>query len=255
MLNNKYLTSSQVILIMIFFCPKQMNSYTTPTWGYKIISENEINFYHILISKISLDMLKASLPSLESIRYEKDGSITVLISAGSNIQLTAERIIEFVNKISFTHLDTPKFYYKIDSRVSQILKPWALTFEGCLAILLTHDTQLPQLINSHWELSNSTIGGIIVGLYTLLLHASYPQIIHPITLQNYQLRYDIEQKTTEYVKKMIKRITQAQPGYEGLAILSMLEEKTNIDKSILIKTLQDKTFNIQAPVTSPFFSD
>ena len=53
---------------------------------------------------------------------------------------------------------------------------------------------------------------------------------------------------------MFRRIEQAQDGLEGLALLSMVEEKTTLQKSFITKIINDKSFQINNPIFSPFFT-
>lgn len=228
-----------------------MDKYSTTTFGYKILSDNKINFYHILLPKIQLE----SLPHmLGEVQKQSDGTITITIPQSSRSLDVIEQLVSFFEKKSQDFLDTPKQYYKIDNGIRQTLKSWALSFEGCIALLLTHSQQIKLLIDSNWQFINSQTGGLFLSPYTLFFYENYPKIIHPISIQSYDTRKSIEAATAMFIRRILKRIFDAQPGLEGAALLSLVEEQTLLSPKKITSIINDKSFGIQTPSYSPFFT-
>lgn len=230
------------------------NYYTTQTWGYKFISHSKISFYHALLPQLSLETLYEHLPGVVSIERQKDESILVSLYPASNAEEIMKKFLVFIEQKSLQFFDTPRFYYKIPPHFRQSLVSWSLAFEGCLALLLLSDTETAPYFTNQWDYINSLTGGIYLHPFTLLLYDQYPKIVHPVTLSNYGARRAIEQTTTGYIRKMFRRTQQAQKGLEGVALLSMVTEKTAIKQNVITKIINDKCFQIKAPIYSPFFT-
>ncbi|MBI2033400.1 MAG: hypothetical protein HYT10_02980 [Candidatus Levybacteria bacterium] len=228
-----------------------METFTTPTWGYKIITNETLNFYHVLLPQVPLRALFEEIPVIEHIKQENDGSITISTHK-EEIHTVVQIIIGFFQAKALEFIDTPKSYYKIDSNKKHVLT-WGLTFEGCLGILLEHDPDINPLLQNSWEYINSYSGGLYLPPYTLLLYEDYPKIVHPVSINNFDARKTIEQKTSSMIRKMMKRINQAQEGLEGIALLSLIESKTPLSATDAVRILNNKSFQIKAPTYSPFF--
>lgn len=250
------LTNIFILVKIVFPLPQAgMQSYTTPTWGYKQISSTQINFYHILLPRVSVQTLARHIPFIQGIESRQDKSIVIAFSDSSKVVSIIQELNDFFDKKAFLFLDTPSYYYKIALQKRQSLLEWAFAFEGCLALLLIHDKKIKQLVKPSWQFINSPIGGLWLEPYTLFLYANYPKIIHPVTLQNYENRKTVEQKTSYYIRRMIGRIEDAQPGLEGLALLSLVETKTNLSAKEIQKIVNDASFGIKTPKYSPFFNE
>lgn len=232
-----------------------MQSYTTPTWGYKQISNTQINFFHVLLPRVSYKTLAKNIPFIQHIQSEQDGSVIISFADSSQVVPIIEQITNFFEKKAIDYLDTPNFYYKVSSQRRQSLLQWAFAFKGCLALLLIYDKKVKQLVKPSWQFINSSIGGLCLEPYTLFLYENYPKIIHPVTLQNYENRKIIEQKASYYIRRMLSRIEDAQPGLEGLALLSLVETKTNLSAKEIQKIINGASFGIKTPKYSPFFNE
>lgn len=228
--------------------------YTTQTWGYKILSEHHLIFYHILLNRIQEQFVQKYIPAIVRIDKQADQSIVVWFDHDVNILEGVKELLAFFNQKSLEFFDTPRYYYKIPMQSRQLVSSWALAFQGCLALLLLSQKRTKEHLHSQWEYINAKTGGLFLAPFTLLLYKEYPKIVHPITLTNYGARKIIEQETTVYIRKMFRRIKQAQEGLEGLALLSMVEEKTTFPKSLITKMINDKSFQITTPLFSPFFT-
>ncbi len=227
--------------------------HTTQTWGYKIHTPQQISFYHVLLDHIPLYVLPEHIPEIASIQKQGDGSITIQLFEEKSNEEVVKKLLAFFNQKSLDFFETPKMYYKIPTYVRQSLLSWALAFEGCLALLLLANQKTLPFFNGQWEYINSNTGGIYLSPFTIFLYEDHPKIIHPITLQNFSARKNIEQTTAMVIRKMFRRIEEAHRGLEGIALLSMVKEKTVLPSYAITKIINDKSFQIRAPIFSPFF--
>lgn len=225
-----------------------MTSFSTSTWGYKILSDTQISFYHVLLPKLGIDILKDCIPNLVKIQPKKDGSVTISVAPPQKSMEIAEKIVAFFNKKEQRFLETPPIYYKIDNTVRQALIPWALALEGCLAVMLS------KILDMQWELIDSQAGGIALDGFTLLLNKDYPKIIHPISVSNYNQRLEIEKLTAKLVSNLAKNVAQAQPGMEGLALLAFSAEKTKLPEEEIVSLIEQKSYALKNPTNAPIFA-
>lgn len=230
-----------------------MQGYTTDTWGYKFLSDTSLSFYHVLLAQVSLKELYHSLPNLQYITPRDDGSIFLRLEPFSDHQSVLSALHDFFEKKAKEHLDTPKAYYKIPPIMRQSLLSWSLAFEGCLALLLLADNNTRPFLRGNWDYINSRSGGLYLAPYTVLLYDEYPKIVHPVTVQNYTVRKTIEQTVASSIRKIVKRISEAQEGMEGLALLSLVEEKTDMTSKQISSIIDQKSTGIKAPFYSLFF--
>lgn len=231
-----------------------MQSYTTSTWGYKILPNQNINFYHVLLSKVELDSVKKEIPYLQYLSQQSDGSITISIHFPSYTSIVIQNLVTFLEKKASEFLDTPDYNYKITLHQRQLLKEWSFAFLGCLSFLLVKESSIKTFIKPEWELINSYIGSIYLSPYTMLLYEDYPKIIHPVTLRNYESRNTIEKITTGFIEEICKKLDQAQKGYEGIAILLLLEKKTGASAKEIAYLINKKTNNLKHPNHTPIFA-
>ncbi len=225
----------------------------TSSWGYKILSENSLTFYHALLPKISLSSLYEFIPQAKHIVYQEDGSIVISLSNSFIPSKVVGKILSLIEEKSKEYLNTPNYYYRIDKSVRQMLKPWALAFEGCLGVVLKHDTNTKKYFKYRWEFLHGPEGGIFLEPYTLILKSEFPKIIHPITPETYDARERIEQSATTTMRALVKRFLEAQPGFEGKAILSYVEEKLETPVKKIVAIIDEKTAHF-TKANSAFFS-
>lgn len=231
------------------------NMQTTSSWGYKVLEGNRVNFYHVLLSQLSFSLVYTILPKDYTIRKEQDGSITVFLNPYDNPEELIKKLVGFFTEKSYDFLQTPKYRYNIPFSSRKTLISWAHALQGCLALLLLADKETEQYFHDTWEFINVSTGGLFLAPFTVFLYKEFPKITHPIAMHNYQARKTIEQKSSFYIRKMIKRIEEAQQGLEGIALLSLIEEKTNFSKDQVAALIYKKSLGVQLPRFSPFFSD
>lgn len=232
-----------------------MQRFSTNTWGYNIPSPEKINFYHVLLEKISLKAICENLDHVREISKKSDGSITLTLESAQFSTQIVQDIAGFFEKIEKNFLDCPNYAYQLDSNVKQILRQWGLAFEGCLAILLTNDKELKGKISENWKYINSKAGGLSFGQYTLIFYKQHAKILHPIFSHNYDFRNCFEQKTSRYMQKIGKRMLEAQPGFEGVAMLSFVEEEIKLTSKEIVKMIFEKSYNIASPVYAAFLDE
>lgn len=232
-----------------------MGSYTTPTWGYKIVSDRQIQFYHVLLPKIKTQALLRFIPHAKDIKHHKDGSITISLTNNAYPTIAVESVISFFEQKTNALLETPNYYYDVLLRTRRLLAQWALSFHGCLALMLVYNKEIKKIVTADWEFINSLCGGLYLPPYTLFLYQDRPKIIHPVSAQNSNERKIIEQETARLVRQMVKKVHEAQPGLTGLALLSLPEDKTRLKAGKICEIINNKSFGVKNPIYSPFFSE
>lgn len=228
-----------------------MKNQISPNWSYKAISDTVINLYHVALNRVSIEELIKYVPEAEYVKKQNDGSVVILLSRPYTPE-TIDKILSVLNSSASKFLDTPNHHYEVDPNIQNILKQWFLAFQGCLGLLLATDTEIKPYLNSQWQFINAHTGGIFFSPFTLFLYNDHPKIIHPITVRNYDARAAIEYIAAVTIRTMLKRLKEAQPGFEGLALLSMVEDKTNLTQKEIIKIINDKSYRIVNPKLSPF---
>lgn len=227
--------------------------YTTQTWGYKIFSSHHFSFYHVLFDAISPLALGENIPEIKWFQKERDGSISIEVHAEVNSEYVVKKILAFFDQKSIEFFDTPRFYYKIPTNLRQSLLSWSLAFEGCLALLLLDDKSTASYLSGKWKYINAKTGGLYLSPFTLFLYTDYAKVVHPITVANYTARKAIEQTTANFIRKIFRRMEEVQAGLEGVALLSMVEEKTTLSQKSIVEAINEKSFQITLPMHSSFF--
>lgn len=223
-----------------------------PYWSYKKLSASKLSFYHGNLKGVPLYAVYEQLPTINSLQHEEDGSITLAFDASINFSHVVSKLLFIAEKKQV--ISTPRAHFTISDQERARLSTWELSFEACIGILLSTDDFLKKSISS-WELVNSTSGGIFIKPFALTLYKDYPKVIYPLTAATLCERFSIEHSAAVIIKKLIHRIMQAQPGYEGIAMLSYVEEKTGIPQNEICSLITNKTDNIHTPIHSQFFTD
>ena len=226
-----------------------MQNQVSANWGFKQLTKNSIVFYHTSLAKYK-HQIKYYLSSGYRLKENIDGSITIAASPALIKTITQEMII-FFNQIDENLSETSNYYYTVPSCVKPILKGLPLAFEGCIAIILMSDIQNSSWINRDWQFINSRIGGLFIEPFTLLFYTNYSKVIHPINAGNFYARDKIERTVATAVQRILQRIEEAQPGYEGLAMLSYVEEKTSMSRQEIVDIINQKSNQIQNPKYFP----
>lgn len=230
-----------------------MIRYSTDTWGYTILSNTSINFFHVLLPKVDRKTLLESLSHVRDISKNEDGSVTITFTSGSSLPFGLKDLISFFEEQTKL-LDSTKYSFDVSPKTRNNLKSWFVALEGALGVLLTHDQELKTAFHVEWEIINSNIGGLYIAPYTIFLYENYSRVIKPVTTRNFDIRKQIEQKTAKFVRGIIRRMEAAQPGMEGVAIVSYVEEKTVATESAITDLIYKKCIGIKTPEYAPFFT-
>lgn len=222
---------------------------TGANWGLKPLTKDCVIFYHTFLWKYK-DQIKYYLSPGYSLKENADGSITVFAKYPL-IKTITQEMITFFNQIDKNISETPNYYYSVPNAVKPILKGLPLAFEGCIAIVLMSDIKNSSWIRPDWQFINSTIGGLFIDPFALLFYKDYLKVIHPINSSNFYIRDKIERTASAAVRKILERVSEAQPGYEGLAMLSYVEEKTNMMRTDIANLINEKSNQIQNPKYFP----
>lgn len=227
---------------------------STTSWGYKIISANKLNFYHVALSKVNISQIIRVASIAKEVALEPDGTITIIVEKTGDMNVVLLNIIPFLNKKLKEDLYSSKYYYEMKDRTRKILGNWALAFEGCLALLLIKDEIVKKHIEGEWEFVNSNAGGLYLSPFTLLLYKDYPRVVQPVKHLNKGARNVIEKKTAFIVRKIVRRIEEAQEEFEGLALLSLVENSTGLKSAEISEIIYRKSFGIKTPKFSPLYN-
>lgn len=227
---------------------------STTSWGYQVVSANKLNFYHISLANVSISQILKVAPKAREVSLEKDGTITISVEKTRDMSEILLEIIPFLNRRLKEELYSTRYFYKMKDKTRKILGNWALAFEGCLALLLVNDKTVKKYIDDTWEFVNSTAGGLYLSPFTLLFYKDYPRVIQPVKYMNKEARQAMEKRASFIVRKIIKRIEESQKGYEGLALISLVENATGLKSSEISEIVYGKSFGIKTPKFSPLFN-
>lgn len=220
-----------------------MADFSTNNWGYTLKSPNCVNIYHVCLSTVPIKQVIYYLPHAKEVIKEKDQSISVYFPPDQNSEVILNEVKEFFKVIEKQYLDTPHSYFTIEGQVIDQLRQWAISFEGCIALILLNHPETRNYFQKDWEFIEVTCG-LFIKPFTLMFNDNYVKIIHPIRVTNYVTRLKIESFIAEIVRKLIKRVKDAQPGYEGLALSSFVKEKTNLKDNEIEVYINKKAKNI-----------
>ncbi len=229
-----------------------MRYQTSPNWSCKEISDTIIHIYHVVLQKISSEELYDCLPDTEYIKKQSDGSIIVVFKNPYTPE-ALDKIFTILEEKASHFLKVSNNYYNTDKNIIEKIKPWFLSFQGCLALQLFYHPDVKKYISSDWQLVNSLTGGIYLRPFMLFLYNNHPKIIHPVKYQNYDARETIEHTGASIIRTMLRRVKEAQPGFEGVAFLSLTKDNTHLTQEDIVKIINDKTHGMITPRYSPFF--
>lgn len=231
-----------------------MESITTTTWGYRVVSDTQIAFYHVLLPKIPLKKLKRRIPQIQRIQKHTDGSITLSLKQPGNHKTVVEKIVAFFDKKNQSTIDTLNYHYKMTPELRQLLKEWGLSIEAALGILLSYDKRITAVIKNDWELLNSYVGGLYLSPFTLFFYDTYAKVIHPVTGDNAAIRKVIEQRTASYLRSICEKMQLAKRETIGAMLLSYVSKKTGLSKEKITEIINEKSAQIKIPLHSPLFT-
>ena len=180
---------------------------------------------------------------------EKSPPILYHVTTIDSAKKIIQEIASFFRRREDNVVEIPDHLYKIPKPLKPILKSLSIAFVGCVGTILMHDLTTTNFATYDWQFLNSKIGGLFLDPFTLLFYSDHAKIIHPINTANFHIRERIERTAQTAVKKLVERVSESQPGYEGFAMLSYIEDKTGKQAKDIANVIYEKSRRIQTPAT------
>ncbi len=224
-----------------------MQRFSNSYYGYNVMSENVLEFFHVLLDQVSLKMLCQEIAGIDEIEKLSDGSIAITTKT---IVSTLRSCIAYFEKMQSNYWDTPQSLFQIDTSMQKQLIYWGSSFQGCIAMLLTKDPSFSSLYNHSWNFLKSQIGGIFVSPYTILFYENHAKIIHPITIQNYNERKLIEETIAKYATSIATILKRTKSENEGATLISFVAALTQLDEKSITENILEKSLFIDGNTVS-----
>ncbi|KKP95033.1 MAG: hypothetical protein US02_C0014G0002 [Candidatus Levybacteria bacterium GW2011_GWA2_36_13] len=219
-------------------------------WGIEEISENKIDFYHVLLSRHSVKTLAKNITSFQEIACDSNEKFSLVFEQSEKDKVNKE-LLNFLIKLESKFLNTPIHGYTLSPKFNNFLKEYFLAFEASLALILMFKVLNREFLTEDWHLLNSTIGGIFVNPYTIVLNEDHAKVIHPINFENYYERNEIERIIAVSIKGIMERVEEADPKHLGEALLSYIKDKTGLDSKTIAEIIDRKSQGIRLATNSP----
>ena len=87
----------------------------------------------------------------------------------------------------------------------------------------------------------------------MLFYEDYPRVISPVKHANVNARTAIEKRAAFIIRKIIRRIEEAQKGFEGQALISLVESATGLKANEISEMIYKKSFGVKDPKFAPLF--
>src|SRR3990167_6130809 len=174
-------------------------------WCIEEISENKIDFYHVLLSRHSVKTLAKNITSFQEIACDSNEKFSLVFEQSEKDKVNKE-LLNFL---------------------------------------------IREFLTEDWHLLNSTIGGIFVNPYTIVLNEDHAKVIHPINFENYYERNEIERIIAVSIKGIMERVEEADPKHLGEALLSYIKDKTGLDSKTIAEIIDRKSQGIRLATNSP----
>lgn len=230
-----------------------MDTKITREWGYRVLSPTSLNFYHILLPQIGSKFITEKIKNFKEMEFKEDKSVVIHTQTPMDLQILITDMESLLLNLETQFAQTDKFTYKIYPMHKDFLKNWFLAIEGAIALIVIAQCELLKLKYYDFELINSEVGGIYLHPFTILFYENYAKVIHPIRVNNYFLREQIERTISTSMRTILQRVSDSRPGFEGLAITSYVQEKTKLPQDMITKLINEKAHSIRIPKYSPIF--
>lgn len=224
-----------------------MDTKITKEWGYRILSPTSLNFYHIILPQIGIKNLSKNLRSFRSIELMDDKSVILTTETPLDRELLIQELEELLKKMELQFAQTQKFTYKITVKHKVFLKNWFLSIEGGIALIAIAKCEDLKLGPYDFELIDSPVGGIYLHPFTILFNLDHAKVIHPIKISNFFLREQIEKVISVSMRGILQRADESQRGFEGLALLSYIQERTGLSPKLIGNIINEKARMISMP--------
>ncbi len=230
-----------------------MDTKITKEWGYRVMSPTTLNFYHVLLPQVGIGFLIRNLNFYKEIVFKEDKSVVISSENPMDLSLLIRELESVLRNMEAQYAQTDNFTYKVSDIGRDFLKNWSLAVEGGIALIVAATCESLRLAPGNFELIDSRVGGIYLHPFTVLFEEDHAKVIHPIKVSNYLIREQIERTIAISMKGILQRVEQAQEGYEGMALLSYIQEKTDLGASLIAKTINEKSKVVRVPKHSPLF--
>lgn len=237
-----------------------MDTKITREWGYRVLTPKAINFYHILLPQLGVSFLKRRMNYFSEIELLEDKSVVITAQTPLDRELLTKELESLLTTMDSQFAQTPNFSYRIYPMHRNFLRNWFLALEGALALIIINQCEALRLKPYDFELINSQVGGIYLpagrqGLhpFTILFYEDHAKVIHPVRVNNYFQREQIERVISISMRGILQRVGESRSGFEGLAISSYVEEKTKLPRELIVKIVNEKSSQVRAPKYSPLF--
>lgn len=231
-----------------------MDTKITKEWGYRILSPTSLNFYHIILPKIGIKNLSENLHNFASIELLPDKSVLITTETPLDRELLTAELEHLLEGMETRFAQTQKFTYKVTKKHKDFLKNWFFSIEGGIALIIIAKCENLKLKPYDFELINSPIGGVYLHPFTILFYDDHAKVIHPIKVSNFFLREQIEKDISMSVRGILKRVEESQRGFEGLALLSYIQERTGLSPKLIGSIINEKARMISLPKHSPLIN-
>ena len=228
-----------------------MDTKITKEWGYRILSPTSLNFYHIILGQIGLGSLIENLRNFKSIELLWDKSVLITTETPLDLQILVVELQELLQGMGAKFAQTQKFSYKITKKHKDFLKNWFLSIEGGIALMIIAKCYELKLKPYDFELIDSKVGGLYIHPFTILFDWDHAKVIHPIRVSNFFLREKIEKDISIFMRGILQRVEDSQRGFEGLALLSYIQERTDLSPKLIGNIINEKARMVSQPKLSP----
>ena len=209
-------------------------------WGIEEVSEGKIDFYHVLLSRHSIKTLAKNISSFQEISCDSDERFSLIFKESEKEKVNAE-LLNFLIRLESKFSIPTKHNYQITPNFKTFLREYFLAFEAGLALILMFRILTKEFLTGDWHLLNSTVGGIYIKPYTIILDEDHARVIHPINFENYYERNEVERIIAASLKGIMERVEEAQASFRGQAMLSYIQEKTALDPKLIADIIEKKT--------------
>ncbi len=230
-----------------------MDTKITKEWGYRILSPTTINLYHIILPQVGIRFLSKNLRNFKEIEFLEDKSALITADTPIELRLLISELENLLTNMGASFAQTEKFTYKIDPDQKEFLKNWFLSVEGGIALIVISVCEELKLSPYDFELINSAVGGIYLHPFTVLFYEDHAKVIHPVRVGNFFQRENIERAISMSMRGILQRVRQSQRGFEGLALLSYIQEKTKLAPKLIGSIINEKAQLASFPKYSPLF--
>jgi len=228
-----------------------MQQLVTTYYGYKILSKDSFEFYHVLLKKVTLKEILLNIKGVIEVSKKTDGTLRI---KAQDPAAAINNLIRFFENKEQHFLETPDQKFVFDEYSYHILKEWAIAYQTCIALILTGDPTLLPSYNQEWSLLDSKAGGIYIKPFTIMFFNNCAKVIHPVSLANYNSRKQIEERIAKYTNNMINIFKKQKRTQIGESLIAYTQALTGLNKNIIVKIINNQSEKLNGPSIKVFLS-